>query len=496
MADKPYISIQIESINTTQDELQELPNTVSIHSIFLREYTFWAVPMLDFTIIDPANVLTNSANHNLSKGAKVRTSISYLKEKSFLDSFLPDKKTVTYIDTSKDLTFTIASIRPRQVNSSVTVYQVSCFLDSNLLFSKDTWSYTGKMSNSIMDMINPSYPRMIIDQDVIPNFITNIDPNNDKAVRFTKPNNMTYARFLRKTLLPSLVGSDGKSHFMYYHSGHSVILYDMNLVMDEYLALADVDTSSYFVLDETKIIRSSVAVGSFSDEQKNATNGGTAYQYDIDVGEWTSTDVSRSSTSQYTVKNDNISDNRAMSAGVATGNHSNGYLSSQLSATRSQGLYNHIITVEVNFITPVNGLDILIYKTKSGEMIPYVVIGKSTIFRNNMIEQHLRLATNSKPTINSANSIGTSSATKSPAAAPVTSGKSYSSAVYPMTKNSKNYFVHIEVTYSDQAKKVPTGGYVVIFDTTGTAVVCRKIPDTANTQSDVTNFVNSIDFGI
>lgn len=493
MIDASFISIQIEGLNVNQSML-DIPDTVSIHSIYIREYTYWAVPMLDFILIDMAGILTNSKVYNFSKGAKVTTSVATLKEKSFWDKLVSSGSSTTVeTDDKTKLVFRVASIRPQQINSLSNVYQVSCFLESNLLLSKDTWSYTGKMSNSIYDMINPSAPRDALDSSIIPSYITNIDPAKDFMVRFTKPQNMTYARFLRTQVLPSLKEKDGKSYFLYYHSGQNVFLYNVNLLMDEYLALADTDTSSYFVLDKTKVIRTVVELGSYSKEQKSGSNGATVYQYDPDTGEYITTSAGTQTTVDHSVQDTTLTDDRVMFAGVSAGNHPQDFINSSLTSLRTSGLYNHIITVELNYIAPVNGLDIVLFKNNAGAVTPYVVIGKSTIWRNNVLEQHLRLATNSKPDVSSTSAIGTYNVTGSQTELP--EKISYNPETYMVTKNGMVYNVDVKVNYADEAKTYPMGGSINIYSPiSGASVVYRLIPDNVTTQTQVHSFVTSLGF--
>lgn len=349
---------------------QGLPETLTLMTAVLREDSIFSVPLLDLLLVDTTESL-NVSTVKIKDGTLIDFSISYNN------------------NTINSRQFKIAKIIPIKMRKQV-IYKISCYFNSYLLYHNKSWFFTGTSTDAIVNIIENDIQK---DVEVFTNF-------DDSSVNtFKKYKNESFARYLRKTLLPSFKQKNSNHYFLYYHDGFSCQVMDASLLMQDFIdAPTNYVNSTNFSLSAKNIIRYELKVSNFSDSMDKSAYGAKFYQYDIDSGEYILVSNSKTNVVGNPNIDQNIKDEKILLSGTYQGNHVLDYTESYLNNIRSEGLYNIKLTVQLNFDCGVNGLEIIPFKYADGTIIPFILVGKSTVFRNNSYEQHLSLITN---TINS-----------------------------------------------------------------------------------------------
>lgn len=344
---------------------KDLPPTVSLFTAVIREFYEYAVPTLNLGLVDSTNSL-ESADIILKDQTKINMCI-----------YMPGKP-------MKKLPFRITSIKPQVVRSQ-SIYYISAIFDSYLVTTNTTpWNFTGTISDAWNDIISK-------DTNPVELFIDNTSTTVNS---YTKLKNETFAKYIRRVLIPSTTNSDNTSYFCYYHDGYNCYIKDSNLLMGSTEESIE-ENPSNFKLTNDIIIRWQYWSDSFSNNLQNSSYNGNFWQFNVNTGQY-ETATKASSNVLYNVNAglNIVPDDRIVVAGSNMGNHPQTYLQSIQNNLRNSGLYNIKVLVQLNFDTFTTGLTKINFEYSDNKVIPFIIVGKSTIFRNGGYEQHLLLETN------------------------------------------------------------------------------------------------------
>jgi hypothetical protein len=346
----------------------------------IRTDTKYAIPMLDFILIDSNNCMAN-ANIMMTKGSDV------------LANIFADPAAIT----TTAMLYTISNIVTQRVGSNMVIYKVMCYFKSNMILHGQVFNFVGPTTQAIKQIVTNDIQGSSI------TFNTNVLSADDVTAQYLKIQTDSYAKFLRKTLLPSLQLTDSTSYFLYYHDGLTVEVYDVNALMANYNQIADPNqvNSAGFSLSSKNIVRQQIMLGDVNKSLENNSYGATIYQYNIDTGQYSSSNKSNYVANGLLSTNlsyQNLQDNQVIVAGTDVGNHVPNYYGSYLNNKRVEGLYDVQIAVQILSPSNLTGLSIVPYFSSPTVSIPFVLLGKSIIFRNNQYEENLFLGTNSNNT--------------------------------------------------------------------------------------------------
>jgi hypothetical protein len=365
---------------TLQISGQSIPYGTTIQSMVIRTDTKYAIPMLDFILIDSNNCMAN-ANIMMTKGSDV------------LANIFADPAAIT----TTAMLYTISNIVTQRVGSNMVIYKVMCYFKSNMILHGQVFNFVGPTTQAIKQIVTNDIQGSSI------TFNTNVLSADDVTAQYLKIQTDSYAKFLRKTLLPSLQLTDSTSYFLYYHDGLTVEVYDVNALMANYNQIADPNqvNSAGFSLSSKNIVRQQIMLGDVNKSLENNSYGATIYQYNIDTGQYSSSNKSNYVANGLLSTNlsyQNLQDNQVIVAGTDVGNHVPNYYGSYLNNKRVEGLYDVQIAVQILSPSNLTGLSIVPYFSSPTVSIPFVLLGKSIIFRNNQYEENLFLGTNSNNT--------------------------------------------------------------------------------------------------
>lgn len=344
---------------------EDLPPTVSIFTAVIREFYEYAVPTLNLGLVDSTNSL-EAAGILLKDQTRINISI-----------YMPGKP-------MKKLPFKIVSIKP-QVVSTQSIHYISAALDSYLITTNTSpWSFTGTIEDAWLDILGND----LTDVELF------IDDTSSSTNTYTKLKNETFAKYIRRVLLPSTTNDSNTSYFCYYHDGYNCYIKDSNLLMSS-TEDSEEENPSNFKLIRDVIIRWKYWSNSFTSNLQNSSYNGNFWQFNVNTGDY---EVVNKATSNvlYNVNAalGEVPDDRVVVAGSNVGNHPESYLQSIQNNIRNSGIYNVKILVQINFDSFTSGLTKINFEYADNKVIPFIIIGKSTIFRNGGYEQHLLLETN------------------------------------------------------------------------------------------------------
>ena len=357
----------IKTFNNAEIYIQidgnDLPETISINSAVIRENYEWAVPSLDLVIIDSTNSI-NLSTIQIKDGSIISIAI-----------YMPGKP-------KEPRSFLVTSIKPQVIHSQ-SVYYVSAIFNSYLITTTmDTWSFTGTVSDAWQNIITNDKQASVKLQ---------TDLTNTNSSSFLKYKNETFAKYIRRVLLPMTSSQDGTSYYCYYHDGYNCYLQDAN----KYMATNNTPNPSNFTLVPNLIIRWKFWSDSFLNNQNTSSYNSNMWQYNVDEGDYVQLNKSTSNVLyNINLNQTEFLDNRTLITGSNMGNHTPDYLQSSLNNLRNSGIYHNKLLVQINFDSFTTGLQVINFKYKNNLVIPFLIVGKSTIFRNSSYEEHILLTTN------------------------------------------------------------------------------------------------------
>lgn len=356
---------------------REVPGGVSITDFVLREFTLYAVPMLDLVFLDALDSL-NYQNCTIKDGTIINVIMTYYKGK--------DEEYVRTMD------FRVCKITPTipitgKISTSVSniTYHLSCLLNSNLVLRDTNFSYIGTYQNCFEKIFNADTP----DATLITDF------TDEYVHTFLKPKTESFARYLKKLVL-SISNGDSRSYYGYFHDGNNVYILDLLAILR---GNGDVDDYSSFTITEDNFLKMEVYVDSYTQARRNGSYGCTVHQYDFDTG----SPISSSSANTYIASNQCTIDTKtkedaAILASGNMGNHTKNYVENYLNNIRNYGIFSFKAWFRFSFPTKTLGLQCVKLKYKNSEPIPFLVMGRETRLKNNHYTEDLLLYSNTMNT--------------------------------------------------------------------------------------------------
>lgn len=342
-----------------------LPKTMTIHTAVIVEDAQFAVPMLNLILIDTTDSMYLS-DTKIKDGSIIDFSLSYADHN---------------VTTRK---FRVAKVIPHKQRRQIT-YKVFCYFDSYMLYHNRTWFFGGSCLDAMQDILDNDYQKVEL--------FENFDDSSYNT--FVKYNNESYAHYLRRVLLPTFKQKNLANYFLYYHDGYTCQVMDVSTVMGEFISdpNEEINTTNY-VLTPSNMIRHKMSMGNFSTTMDTGTYGAKLYQYDIDNAGYVMSSQAQTNMVANPNFDQSFKDEKILMAGMSQGNHNLDYTNALINNMRSSGLYNIHLEVELNYDCGVNGLEVIPLRLDRDSLVPFILTGKSTIFRNNAYAQHLSLRTN------------------------------------------------------------------------------------------------------
>jgi hypothetical protein len=338
-----------------------LPPQIAIYSAVIREDTLYAVPTLDLVLADPANIIGSAIK--LLDGTLITCSIFSTDEVS-------------------PLTFKVASVNPSK-RGTTSFYTINAYYKSDLLFPKDAWTFTGNASDALQNIISLDINANSVKY--MTNFVSTSELNKSNYKKYA---NESFAGYFRRVLFPSMP-LNAVSYFAYYHSGFTVKLMNLLALLQNY---TQTDTSP--VLTANSYMQWVLNSNSMHSNLQNTSYGGAIYQFNIHDGTWQKNNEAKG-YAKYNINQDSTIVNKQVNiVGSSVGNHPAGYLSGMSQNIKNKGAFNVELTVQLNYQTNFQGLQVIpLYYDKS-KYIPLIVGGKSIIMRNGMYEEQIKFIAN------------------------------------------------------------------------------------------------------